>query len=32
VEMIYFGDHGPNDPGYAHGGGIETGTVQWCYI
>jgi len=28
MEMIYFGEHDPSAPVYAHGGGIAIGTVM----
>jgi len=33
LEMIYFwGTVAQEPPGYAHGGGARTGSIQWCYI
>jgi len=32
MKMIRLGTMAQVTPGYTHGGGITTGTVQWYYI
>jgi len=31
-DYIFWGPWPKCPPGYAHGGGIATGTAQWCFF